>query len=138
MKYLFFCLMLVVFSDYAMTEKNRNLFSCTATTGEKIKVFEHNDKFRVSIDNQIIDSRDSIENMGEDIIKNDPDNFNYMEFNALDYYITIGNPSNKNGDESLTVSSLKSGLASSKDKKYICMRDYKNNISSLVDDFLEN
>ncbi len=136
MRFLFLCLAFIIFSNSALAEKNNNLFSCTATTGEKIKVFKYNGKFRVLIDKQVIDSRDSIKNMGEDIIKNDPDNFNYMEFNAINYYITVGNLSNKNGDESLTVSSLKNGLPSSKNKKYICMQDYENNISSLVDDFL--
>lgn len=138
LKIIFFCLGVIMLSNYAIAKQNSNLFSCTATTGEKIKVYKFNNKFRVLIDKQIIDSRDSIDDMGEDILKNDPDNFNYMEFNALNYYITVGNPGNKNGDEALTVSSLKNGLPSSKDKKYICMKDYENNISSLVDDFLAN
>jgi len=114
-------------------------FSCTAKSGEIIKVYENKNKFRVSIDNLVIDSRDSIDGMGEDIVKNDPDNNSYMEFNAINYYITVGSPNNVKGDELLTIASLTGGMPDGKlEKKYHCLNDYQNNISKLVDNYLDN
>ncbi|EKS6642000.1 hypothetical protein QCD58_000746 [Enterobacter hormaechei] len=134
MKFLFFCLSFLMVSTSAVAKQDNNLFSCTAKTGEKIRLYISNDHFVISINNDIIKSRNTAEEIKDSFKPISEYNDEYLEFNASDKYVSVGNfnqgdDSDDNPNNKLNISHLNDNKAS---ENYICTDDYENNISTLL------
>lgn len=134
MKYLFFCLSFFMVSTYAVAKQDNDLFSCTAKTGEKIRLYINNDYFIVSINKNKIKSRNTAEEIKDNFKPISEYDDEYVEFNASDKYVSVGN-FNQNDDSDdkpqnkLNISYLNENK---KSETYVCTGDYDNNISNLL------
>ncbi|KFD23294.1 MULTISPECIES: hypothetical protein [Enterobacteriaceae] len=134
MKYLFFYLSFLMVSTSAMAKQDNELFACTAKTGEKIRLYIDDNYFVISVNESKIKSRNTAEEIKDEFKPISEYDDEYLEFNASDKYVSVGNfnqndDSDDNPQNKLNVSYLN---GSKKSENYVCTDDYHNNISSLL------
>lgn len=121
-------------STSVVAKQDNDLFTCTAKTGEKIRLYIDADHFVLSVNKNTIKSRNSAEEIKDNFKPISEYNDEYLEFNASDKYVSVGNfnqsdDSDDNPQNKLNISYLNE---SNKSETYVCSDDFDNNISSLL------
>lgn len=139
MKKLLLMVSILSLSIAAQATNGKYFFYCKTTDGHVVKAYEENSKIVVDLDKIKFISRNPSNEIKSDIVRASPLNNDYMEFNANEYYVSLGNFNmdeefdGKNGNEKLVIDTLsKDRKGAISTKEYKCSSDYKNNIDDLA------